>query len=130
MVIIKRYSNRKLYNTQTKRYITFEEIGSLVKSGNEISIIDHQTEKDLTSIVLAQIILDQEKKQQNQYSKKIFMEFLKNGHSLLQSMINMFCLQYGFSYRVDFEIDQRLRKLIEQREIPSEMGEECLKNIF
>lgn len=59
--IIKRYSNRKLYDTERSTYITLDEIADMVKDGEDIRIIDNSTKEDLTNVTLAQIIFEQEK---------------------------------------------------------------------
>jgi len=60
--VIKRYSNRKLYDTSESRYITLEEISEMVKQGVDLQILDNKSREDLTSVTLAQIIFEQEKK--------------------------------------------------------------------
>jgi len=60
--IIKRYTNRKLYDTVESRYVTLDEIAEMVKAGAEVQIIDNRTKEDLTSVTLAQIIFEEEKK--------------------------------------------------------------------
>lgn len=59
--IIKRYSNRKLYDTEQSTYITLDEIAEMVKDGEDVRIIDNSTKEDLTHVTLAQIIFEQEK---------------------------------------------------------------------
>lgn len=59
--IIKRYSNRKLYDTERSTYITLDEIRDMVRDGEDIRIIDNSTKEDLTNVTLAQIIFEQEK---------------------------------------------------------------------
>src|SRR4029078_6967676 len=59
--VIKRYSNRKLYDTQESRYVTLEELEELIRAGREISVVDVSTGEDLTSVTLAQIILEHER---------------------------------------------------------------------
>jgi polyhydroxyalkanoate synthesis repressor PhaR len=59
---IKRYTNRKLYDTVESRYVTLDEIAYMIRSGAEVRIVDNRTKEDLTSITLAQIIFAQEKK--------------------------------------------------------------------
>jgi polyhydroxyalkanoate synthesis regulator protein len=54
--IIKRYSNRKLYDTKDSRYVTLLQIAEMVRSGEEVQIIDNNTKDDLTEVTLAQII--------------------------------------------------------------------------
>jgi polyhydroxyalkanoate synthesis repressor PhaR len=60
--IIKRYTNRKLYDTVESRYVTLDEIAEMVKAGSEVQIVDNRTKEDLTSVTLAQIIFEEEKK--------------------------------------------------------------------
>lgn len=60
--IIKRYTNRKLYDTVESRYVTLDEIAEMVKAGAEVKVIDNRTKEDLTSVTLAQIIFEEEKK--------------------------------------------------------------------
>ena len=61
MVLIKRYANRKLYNTDTSRYITLKGIAELIEQGDEIRVIDNETGEDITSIALSQILVDNER---------------------------------------------------------------------
>ncbi len=60
--LIKRYSNRKLYDTAESRYVTLEDIARLVTSGQEVRILDNASGRDITSVTLAQIILETERK--------------------------------------------------------------------
>ncbi|MCZ7669273.1 MAG: hypothetical protein M5U34_19860 [Chloroflexi bacterium] len=62
MPLIKRYPNRKLCDTEAKKYITLEGISELIRNGEEVQVIDHTTEEDLTALPLTQIIFEQEKK--------------------------------------------------------------------
>jgi polyhydroxyalkanoate synthesis repressor PhaR len=60
--LIKKYANRKLYDTQTSRYITLEGIAELVRDGHEIHVVDRDTGQDLTQVILSQIVLSAEKR--------------------------------------------------------------------
>jgi polyhydroxyalkanoate synthesis repressor PhaR len=60
--VIKRYTNRKLYDTVESRYVTLEEISEMIKAGTEVKIVDNRSKDDLTSVTLAQIIFEEEKK--------------------------------------------------------------------
>ena len=59
---IKRYGNRKLYDTEGSRYVTLDEIARLIRAGEHVQIIDNQSKEDLTTVTLTQIILEEEKK--------------------------------------------------------------------
>ena len=60
-VLIKRYANRKLYNTQTSRYITLKGISELIEAGDEVRVIDNETGEDITNVALSQILVDSER---------------------------------------------------------------------
>jgi polyhydroxyalkanoate synthesis repressor PhaR len=60
--LIKKYANRKLYDTQTSHYITLEGIADLVRDGHSIQVVDRDTGQDLTQVVLSQIVLSEEKR--------------------------------------------------------------------
>jgi polyhydroxyalkanoate synthesis repressor PhaR len=59
--VIKRYSNRKLYDTKDSRYVTLLQIAEMVRGGEEVQIIDNNTKDDLTEVTLAQIIYEEQK---------------------------------------------------------------------
>ena len=54
--VIKRYSNRKLYDTQDSRYVTLQQIGEMVRRGEDVQIIDNKSKDDITEVTLALII--------------------------------------------------------------------------
>src|SRR5487761_1100653 len=58
--IIKKYANRKLYDTRTSSYVTLEGIAELVSEGHEIKVVDRETGQDLTQVALSQIVLSEE----------------------------------------------------------------------
>lgn len=60
--IIKRYQNRKLYDTHQSCYVTLEEIAQIVREGHEIQVIDNKTKNDITYTTQIQLLFDQEKK--------------------------------------------------------------------
>lgn len=71
--IIKRYSNRKLYDTKDSRYVTLLQIAEMVRSGAEVQIIDNNTKDDLTEVTLAQIIYEEQKA----HSRSVPLQTLK-----------------------------------------------------
>jgi polyhydroxyalkanoate synthesis repressor PhaR len=62
-VTIKKYANRRLYNTGTSTYVTLEDLASMVKAGEDFVVYDAKTGEDITRAVLAQIIFEQENKE-------------------------------------------------------------------
>ena len=63
MILIKRYPNRKLYDTQAKRYVSLDIIAGRMRAGDDVQVVDNVTGDDVTVLILAQIIADQERRQ-------------------------------------------------------------------
>ncbi len=60
--LIKKYANRKLYDTRTSRYVTLDGIAQLVRDGHDIRVVDRDSGQDLTQVILSQIVLTEEKR--------------------------------------------------------------------
>ncbi len=60
--LIKKYANRKLYDTRTSHYITLDGIADLVRDGHTIEVVDRDSGQDLTQVILSQIVLSEEKR--------------------------------------------------------------------
>jgi polyhydroxyalkanoate synthesis repressor PhaR len=71
--IVKRYSNRKLYDTKDSRYVTLLQIAEMVRAGEEVQIIDNNSKQDLTEVTLAQIIYEEQKA----HSRSVPLQTLK-----------------------------------------------------
>ena len=61
-IILKKYSNRRLYDTRNSCYVTLEDVTGLIKSGNRVEIIDAATKEDVTAFILTQVILEEARK--------------------------------------------------------------------
>jgi polyhydroxyalkanoate synthesis repressor PhaR len=79
--VIKRYSNRKLYDTQESRYVTLEEIEEMIRAGREISVVDATSGEDLTSVTLTQIILENERNRRANLPSAFLHQLIKHGEA-------------------------------------------------
>jgi polyhydroxyalkanoate synthesis repressor PhaR len=84
--LIKRYGNRKLYDTLESRYITLEEIARLVRSGSDVKVIDNENGGDLTTITFAQIILEEEKRRSSLLSLGLLRELIQHGEDTIATL--------------------------------------------
>ena len=64
-VVVKKYANRRLYNTATSSYVTLEDLAKMIQDGGDFIVHDAKTNEDITRSVLTQIIVEQEQKGQN-----------------------------------------------------------------
>lgn len=90
-IVIKRYANRKLYDSTAKRYVTLEELADLVKSGQEVQIIDNKTSADITSVVLSKVL------------SEVILDTAKNGDE--QGQVNASVLREIIQKRSDAVVD-------------------------
>ena len=63
-ILIKKYPNRRLYNTVSSKYITINDVADLIKSGEKVQVRDAETDEDMTAIVLTQIVMNKAKMNQ------------------------------------------------------------------
>lgn len=120
MSVIKRYPNRKLYDTATKRYVTLNEIAQMIRAGDEVVVVDHATDEDLTAVTLSQIIFEQEKLQGGFLPKAILTNLVRTGGDTLSTLRKGLTLPLDLWHQVDEEIDRRLQDLTSRGELARE----------
>jgi polyhydroxyalkanoate synthesis repressor PhaR len=86
-IVIKKYANRRLYNTKTSTYVTLETLANMVKAGDEFVVVDAKSGDDLTRAVLAQIIFEQETKGQNLLPVRFLRQLIGLYGDNLQSFV-------------------------------------------
>lgn len=122
MPAIKRYPNRKLYDTEAKRYITLDGIAALIRDGEEVTIIDHKTDEDLTAVTLTQIIFEQEKKQGGFLPKSVLTGLVRTGGDTINTLRRGLSVPLDMVKQVDSEIERRLQVLISKGELARDEG--------
>lgn len=122
MPVIKRYPNRKLYDTEAKKYITLEGIARLIRQGEEVVVIDHTSEEDLTAVTLTQIIFEQEKKKGGFLPKSVLTGLVQAGGDTINTLRRSLSVPLDLIHQVDNEIERRLQVLINKGELAKEEG--------
>ncbi|MFZ5469944.1 MAG: polyhydroxyalkanoate synthesis regulator DNA-binding domain-containing protein [Myxococcota bacterium] len=118
--IIKRYTNRKLYDTVESRYVTLDEIAEMVKAGSEVKIVDNRSKEDLTSVTLAQIIFEEEKKK-SRMPLAVLREIIRHPGESISGFIQKEVSPRVASIRE--EAESRLDRLLRREEKGGETGE-------
>ncbi len=90
-VIIKKYNNRRLYNTQTSSYINLQDIFDMIRNQIDFVVVDSKTDQDLTHSTIVQIILDQETKGYNllptEFLKQIILCYNVQTNNVMQDFL-------------------------------------------
>lgn len=150
--IIKRYPNRKLYDTDRSTYVTLDQIEQMVKEGEDVKIVDNTSGEDITNVTLAHIIFEQEKSQQSKLPLTALRGIIQSGEDFinrLQSPVTQFrdefrrkteAIEEGGKAVRDFvdstqrsidemqrRMDDRLRDAVDQLTHIPEMNREMLQ---
>ena len=120
MVTIKRYSNRKLYDTEARRYVSLEDIGAMIREGKEVKVIDHSTNTDMTGLILIQVLFEEEKKIGGLLPQVIIKRLIKGGSRSLDSLRNSLFAFLSPLDMVESEIGRRIEELLIKKEITEE----------
>ena len=86
--LIKRYGNRKLYDTEQSRYVTLEEISRMVRRGEDIRVLDNRTQEDLTAVTLTQIMLEEQKNKNNILPLSLCKNLIQEGGDCLAEWLH------------------------------------------
>lgn len=130
MRVIKRYPNRKLYDTQAKQYITLESIAELIRSGLDVQVIDHTTGEDQTALTLSQIIFEQEKRQSGFLPRSILTNLIQAGGDRFGALQRSLASPKVFLQQVDEEIKRRIQSLIAQGELLESEGDRLIQKLI
>jgi len=99
--VIKKYANRRLYNTGTSTYVTLEDLADMVKAGEDFVVYDAKSSDDITRSVLTQIIFEQESKGQNLLPITFLRQLIRFYGDSIQNLIPTY---------LDFSIDSLVRE--------------------
>lgn len=77
--LIKRYDNRKLYDTSQRAYVTLEELAQIVSGGHEVKVVDQRNGEDITTVVLAQVVLEGLKARSAEIPRQVLTRLIRLG---------------------------------------------------
>lgn len=84
---IKRYQNRKLYDTHQSCYVTLEEISQMIRNGDDLQVIDNNTKNDITKNTLVQLLYESERKNPDPIPVELLKEIIAKGHGSFSGYI-------------------------------------------
>lgn len=86
-IVIKKYANRRLYNTETSSYITLELLSQMTREGREFTVVDAKTDEDITHNVLTQIIMEEESRGKNMLPVNFLRQLISMYGDSMQSLV-------------------------------------------
>jgi len=112
-ILIKRYENRKLYDTSRSVYVTLEDIAAMIRDGQEIKVVDAKTNDDLTKTTLAQIILEQERDKKNLLPLSFMLQLIKYGETIQGTFQDYLSTGFETFLASQLEVQKRMREWAE-----------------
>lgn len=122
MHLIKKYANRKLYHTNQKQYITLEGIARLVQDGEAVQVLDNETGDDITSSILAQVVLNARGRSGPQLPTQLLTGLIQIGGDTISNLRRSILTSIGGQEVINAEIERRVDHLITTGALSAEEG--------
>jgi polyhydroxyalkanoate synthesis repressor PhaR len=106
-VTIKKYSNRRLYDSTNKKYVTLDDIAALIREGNEVKVIDSQTGADISKVILIQVVLESEKNKEDILPVSFLHMLIKYGNKVAKDFFENYFLMMFQPY---FSVQENFKK--------------------
>lgn len=130
VLLIKRYANRKLYDTEAKRYITLAEVAEAIRQGRQVEVRDHDSGDDLTAQVLTQIVFEQERSGSGGLPLAVLTSLVRAGGEALESMRAGLSSPKELLQDIDAELEKRVTALRARGELAEEEARRLLDKLL
>lgn len=129
-ILIKKYPNRRLYNTKISSYITVNDVAELIKSGHRVEVREVNTEEDVTALVLTQIIMDKAKKNQELLPVSLLHLVIQFGENLLHEFFEKYLEKTMENYLVYRKtMDDQVNAYLDMGMDFSNLAEKTIKDV-
>ena len=130
MIVLKKYANRRLYDTQKSTYVTLSEVADVIRQGETIKAIDAKTKEDVTAFVLTQIILEKAKNNDALLPVRLLHIIIRYGENVLHDFFESYLEQTFNAYLAyKSEVDEQFRNWLEMGVDFSEMTQKSLRQL-
>jgi len=129
MTIIKRYPNRKLYDTQAKRYVSLDDIAQMIRRGDEVQVVDHASGDDVTTLMLVQIIVEQEKQRSGFLPQPVLTGLIRAGGNTVAVLRKGLSAPLDLLRQVDDEIERRVNRLVSLGDMAEDEGRRLIHKL-
>jgi polyhydroxyalkanoate synthesis repressor PhaR len=123
-LIIKRYGNRRLYNTETSSYVNYQDLIEMIRKGRDMQVIDSRTKEDVTKSILIQIILEEEKNKKSMLPVEFLFQLIRSREDMAQDFFrNYLSTSFEAYMRTKQEFDRRFKGWLEMSATAPQMLE-------
>jgi polyhydroxyalkanoate synthesis repressor PhaR len=129
--IIKRYQNRKLYDTEASAYVTLDDIAGMIKDGLDLRVIDNKSKKDLTSLTLTQIVFEEEKKHKSILPLAALRRIIASGGESISEFVDRHLVPGLNSFtHARREMDRYVNRLVKKGRLDPEEGRHLVQDLM
>jgi polyhydroxyalkanoate synthesis repressor PhaR len=128
--IVKKYQNRKLYDTQDSCYVTLDGIAKMIRRGEEIVVIDNNSKNDVTALILTQVLYEQEKTNQSVLPVPILKNIIKSGSNNLFEFMQKYVLgALDAQVKAQKDMSKHIERLVKAGDLTSNEGETLINQL-
>lgn len=129
--VIKRYQNRKLYDTEESRYVTLNDIAQMIQEGYDVKVVNAKTGEDLTALTLTQIIFEEEKRKKSILPIQALKRIIRSsGESVQELFVKFLGSADSNVITVREEIEKYLQKLVRGGTLTYEQGSRLIQDLW
>lgn len=130
MPLIKRYPNRKLYDTAAKQYVSLDDLARMIRQDEPVQVVDHATGEDVTNLILVQIIVEQERQQGGFLPAAVLTGLVQAGGNTLATLRRSLAAPLDLLRQVDEEIQRRVEQLVSLGELAEDEGRRLAQRLL
>lgn len=129
-VVLKKYANRRLYDTDRSAYVTLDEVADMVRQGRVIHAIDAQTKENVTAFVLTQIVLEEARKKKALLPEPLLHMIIRYGDNVLVDFFDQYLEQIVINYlEYKSTVDKQFKKWLDFGADMSELAQKSMTGI-
>jgi len=126
-LIIKRYGNRRLYNTETSTYVNYQDLSEIIRKGQDIRVIDSKSGEDVTKSILIQVILEEEKSNKSVLPAEFLFQLIRSQEESMHDFFqNYLSASFDAYMKTRQEFDRRFKGWLEMSASAPQMWEKFI----
>jgi polyhydroxyalkanoate synthesis repressor PhaR len=129
-LLLKKYGNRRLYDTAKSSYVTLADVAEVIRGGTDVEVIDADTKEDVTAFILTQIVLEQARKKNALLPPELLLLIIRYGGNVLQEFFDKY-LQHIITNYLELRktADDQFTKWIDMQKDYSEMARKTMEGL-
>ncbi len=113
-VVLKKYPNRRLYDTENSNYVTLRDVEEMVQAGRRVEVVDAKTDQDVTAFILTQIIMERARRRNSILPVSLLHTLIRSGEDILEEFFETYLEQAVQSYlNYKKSLDEQMRLYME-----------------